>query len=35
MDGREPSPPSIPQNIIQKMSERYVLSYEKITGKSL
>lgn len=35
MDGREPLPPSIPQNIIQKMSERYVLSYEKITGKSL
>lgn len=35
MAGKEPSPPSIPQNIIQQMSERYVISYEKITGKPL
>lgn len=33
--GKEPVAPSIPQEIIQKMSERYVGSYERITGKSL
>jgi phosphoribosylaminoimidazole-succinocarboxamide synthase len=33
--GKEPKAPSIPQEIIQKMSERYVSSYERITGKPL
>lgn len=33
--GREPVAPSIPTEIINKMSERYIRSYEKITGKSL
>jgi len=33
--GREPIAPSIPSEIIQKMSERYVSSNEKITGKRL
>jgi phosphoribosylaminoimidazole-succinocarboxamide synthase len=33
--GNEPAAPSIPQELIQKMSERYVGSYERITGKSL
>ncbi len=33
--GREPIAPSIPTEIINKMSERYIRSYEKITGKSL
>jgi phosphoribosylaminoimidazole-succinocarboxamide synthase len=33
--GKEPVAPSIPQEIIQKMSERYVQSYERITGKKL
>jgi len=27
--------PSIPQEIIQKMSERYIISYERISGKPL
>jgi phosphoribosylaminoimidazole-succinocarboxamide synthase len=33
--GKEPVAPSIPSEIIQKMSERYVASYEKIAGKPL
>jgi phosphoribosylaminoimidazole-succinocarboxamide synthase len=33
--GKEPVAPSIPKEIIQKMSERYVRSYECITGKPL
>jgi phosphoribosylaminoimidazole-succinocarboxamide synthase len=33
--GKEPTPPSIPQEIVQKMSERYVGSYVRITGKPL
>lgn len=33
--GKTPEAPSIPPQIIQKMSERYVASYERITGKSL
>jgi phosphoribosylaminoimidazole-succinocarboxamide synthase len=33
--GREPIAPSIPPAIIQKMSERYVSSYERIVGKKL
>jgi phosphoribosylaminoimidazole-succinocarboxamide synthase len=31
----EPIPPTIPDEIIQKMTERYVTSYEKLTGRSL
>lgn len=34
-EGKEPVAPSIPQDIIQKMSERYVRSYELISGKPL
>ncbi|MCV0367431.1 MAG: phosphoribosylaminoimidazolesuccinocarboxamide synthase [Nitrosopumilus sp.] len=33
--GREPIPPEIPDEIIQKMTQRYVLAYEKITGNTL
>ena len=33
--GREPVAPEIPDNIIQKMTERYVLAYEKLTGNTL
>ncbi len=33
--GKEPVAPSIPVDIIHKMSERYVFSYEKLTGKTL
>ncbi|AFS82677.1 phosphoribosylaminoimidazolesuccinocarboxamide synthase [Candidatus Nitrosopumilus sediminis] len=30
--GEEPTPPEIPQAIISKMTQRYVIAYEKITG---
>jgi len=33
--GKEPVAPPIPQEIIRKMSERYIGSYERITGKPL
>ena len=33
--GREPVAPDIPQEIIQKMTERYVMAYEKITRKPI
>ena len=33
--GQEPVPPSIPEEIIQKMTSRYVTAYEKLTGQSL
>jgi phosphoribosylaminoimidazole-succinocarboxamide synthase len=33
--GEEPVPPEIPAEIIQKMTERYVTAYEKLTGHSL
>jgi phosphoribosylaminoimidazole-succinocarboxamide synthase len=33
--GKEPIAPTIPTEIIQKMSERYVTAYEKLTGHSL
>lgn len=33
--GKEPIAPHIPQEIIQKMSERYIQSYERITGRPL
>ena len=34
-NGQEPIPPSIPKEIIQKMTSRYVTAYEKLTGLSL
>lgn len=34
-EGKEPVAPSIPADIIGKMSDRYVFSYEKLTGKAL
>jgi len=33
--GKEPMAPTIPKEIIQKMSERYVTAYEKLTGHHL
>ena len=33
--GQEPIPPTIPSEIIQKMTNRYVIAYEKLTGHSL
>ncbi len=33
--GKEPIAPIIPQEIIQKMTNRYVTAYEKLTGHSL
>ena len=33
--GEEPVAPKIPQEIIQKMTVRYVTAYEKMTGKTL
>jgi len=33
--GQEPIPPTIPSEIIQKMTNRYVTAYEKLTGHSL
>jgi len=33
--GKEPVAPSIPPEIIQKMTNRYVTAYEKLTGHSL
>jgi len=33
--GKEPVAPAIPENIIQKMTERYVAAYERVTCKSL
>ncbi|WP_428326855.1 phosphoribosylaminoimidazolesuccinocarboxamide synthase [Nitrosopumilus sp.] len=34
-NGKEPIAPEIPTDIISKMTERYVIAYEKISGKSL
>ena len=34
-EGKEPVAPSIPTDLIEKMSERYVTSYEKLTGQTL
>jgi len=34
-EGKEPLAPIIPKEIIQKMSERYVAAYEKLTGHPL
>jgi phosphoribosylaminoimidazole-succinocarboxamide synthase len=33
--GREPVPPEIPDEIIQKMTQRYVIAYENLTGNIL
>ncbi|MDH5463643.1 MAG: phosphoribosylaminoimidazolesuccinocarboxamide synthase [Nitrosopumilus sp.] len=33
--GKEPIPPKIPKEIISKMTERYVIAYEKISGCTL
>ena len=33
--GKEPIPPKIPGDIIQKMTDRYVTSFEKLSGNSL
>ncbi len=33
--GQEPKAPAIPQEIIQKMTDRYVIAYERTTGHSL
>jgi phosphoribosylaminoimidazole-succinocarboxamide synthase len=33
--GKEPVAPTIPQEIIQKMTQRYVTAYERVTGNSL
>jgi len=33
--GKEPIPPAIPTEIIQKITNRYVIAYEKLTGHSL
>ena len=33
--GKKPVAPEIPNEIIEKMTQRYVIAYEKITGKSL
>jgi phosphoribosylaminoimidazole-succinocarboxamide synthase len=33
--GEEPIPPVIPEKIIQKMTERYVTSFERLTGLTL
>ena len=33
--GKEPSAPAIPEEIIRKMTQRYVTAYEKVTGLTL
>ena len=33
--GNEPIPPSIPTNLISKMTQRYVTAYQKLTGDTL
>ena len=33
--GEEPTPPSIPPEIIDKMTRRYITAYERTTGKTL
>jgi len=34
-DGKEPVAPNIPDEIIQKMTQRYIIAYEKTTGNTL
>jgi phosphoribosylaminoimidazole-succinocarboxamide synthase len=33
--GKEPIAPSIPPDLIMKMTQRYVMAYEHMTGKTL
>jgi len=33
--GKDPIAPEIPEDIISKMTERYVTAYEKLTGNPL
>lgn len=33
--GKEPTAPSIPTDLIKKITERYIIAYEKFTGKHL
>ena len=33
--GQDPIPPSIPDEIIQKMTQRYITAFEKLSGKEL
>jgi len=33
--GKNPIAPSIPSDLIQKMTERYIAAYERLTGKTL
>ncbi len=33
--GQEPVAPAIPEEIIAKMTQRYVTAYEKLTGHAL
>ena len=35
MPVRDPVAPEIPDEIIQKMTDRYVMAYEKLTGNTL
>ncbi|MEK7733239.1 MAG: phosphoribosylaminoimidazolesuccinocarboxamide synthase, partial [Planctomycetota bacterium] len=32
---KEPPPPALPQEIIQKTSEKYLSAYKALTGKGL
>jgi phosphoribosylaminoimidazole-succinocarboxamide synthase len=34
-EGKKPTAPAIPQNILQKLSERYIAAYESVTGRDL
>lgn len=34
-EGKEPVAPEIPQEIVTKMTQRYVIAYEKLTGNTL
>jgi len=34
-DGKEPVAPNIPDEIIQKMTQRYIIAYEKTTGNTI
>ena len=33
--GNQPTAPAIPEELIRKMTERYITAYEKFTGHSL
>jgi phosphoribosylaminoimidazole-succinocarboxamide synthase len=34
-EGKKPAPPVIEPDIVNKLSNRYIVAYEKITGKKL